>query len=686
MIERHDLDFHWVDTYTVPTKAASKESLARTDERSHMPPPAAHILLNHPVPRSLRDITFPRRQQFHPSPGDWRDEVLYFLLVDRFSDGQEPSRPLLDRTRRTAFRPHGHDGQPWRWDRWAASGAHRWQGGTLKGVASKLGYLQDLGVTALWLSPVFKQRGHLDTFHGYGIQHFLDVDPRFGTRADLVALVEAAHTRSMKIILDIIFNHSGFNWVYPEGVKEPAYRSFPDHYSFGSWLGREGEEIGSHVVDLEAGVWPSEMQSIDCYTRAGVGNLGAGSLDDPNAEHKRTDFFTLRDFALSSHGVLDHLTSCYRYWIALADCDGFRIDTLKHVSFEEGRNFCGAIKEFAANLGKANFLLVGEVAGGDFAQDRYLDVLGRNLDAALDIGEMRMTLQSVAKGLTPPQAYFDGFDAGTAEMGSHRNLGQRHVSILDDHDHVFGQKIRFSSEAASEEQVVAGVALQLFTLGIPCLYYGTEQSLAGPEASERQFLPGWKGGDHADRYLREAMFGPEHPRAAGLDGLSATDGLDRTLPGFGPFGTAGGHCFDPSFHTYRRIVALAALRQRFPVLRVGRQYLRPISLFDSPFLFRGPGELIAWSRILSDEEAVCVVNAHGTQVRGGDVVVDADLNHPDMAFTVVVNSMEAGSGTSSGIAHPVGSQLPIKHRLDGTAFVEIRNMAPSGVIVATNQP
>ena len=60
------------------------------------------------------------------------------------------------------------------------------------------------------------------------------------------------------------------------------------------------------------------------------------------------------------------------YWIALTDCDGFRIDTVKHVTFEQARNFCGAITEFAINLGKRNFLLVGEMAGGDTVADRYL--------------------------------------------------------------------------------------------------------------------------------------------------------------------------------------------------------------------------------------------------------------------------------------------------------------------------
>ena len=131
---------------------------------------------------------------------------------------------------------------------------------------------------------------------------------------------------------------------------------------------------------------------------------------------------------------------------------------------------------------------MGEIAGGDWAANRYLEALDRNLNAALDIGEMREVLGGVAKGLVHPGAYFRGFRSDVA-LGSHRNLGNQHVSVLDDHDHVFGEKVRFSAYAASEAQVVAGLALQLFTLGIPCIYYGTEQALAGPEEEERMWLP-----------------------------------------------------------------------------------------------------------------------------------------------------------------------------------------------------
>ena len=638
-------------------------------------------------PNSIRDnVVLPRRQKGHASPVDWRDEVLYFLLVDRFSDGAEATRPLLDRANPAAARTPLGNGEPGRWDRWAESGASRWQGGTLAGVTSKLDYLKRLGVTTLWLSPVFKQRGHRDDFHGYGVQDFLDVDPRFGTRADLVALVKGAHAKGLRVILDIIFNHSGPNWLYPKdspgGAFQPHYTA--GRYPFGAWLDANGQEVGA-IQNADDGVWPSELQDAEHYTRAGCGSLGAGDIDDPQAEHKRSDFLMLRDFRLAAS--LDDLARCFKYWIALTDCDGFRIDTLKHVSLEEARNFCGSIKEFAANQGKENFFLVGEIAGGDYGEDRYLDVLDRNLNAALDIGEMRPTLTGVAKGLIHPRAFFGGFDAGNAVMGSHRNLGNRHVSILDDHDHVFGQKLRFSSDAASNHQVAVGVALQTFTLGIPCVYYGTEQALAGPEPGERPWLPDWGG---SDRYLREAMFGPAHPRKSGRAGMPDGSGnnnanLDDSLPGFGPFGTAGQHCFDEDSAAYQRIAALLSLRKQIPGLRHGRQYPRPVAFLGLPFEVYGPGELIAWSRILDDEELVCVVNGHGTAPRGADVLVDANLSPPGSTMQVVLNTAQAGDPAGYGGTHRVGSSVPVRRTAQGIAYVEIRDLPASEVLVLANR-
>src|SRR5918999_2092157 len=258
--------------------------------------PFADNILTHARPDSIRrNVLLPRRQHYYPSPADWRDEVLYFLLVDRFSD--EAPRPLLDRRNLRAARPRLPNGQDWRWD--------RWQGGTIRGVKSRLDYLKNLGVSTLWLSPVFKQRGHLDTYHGYGIQDFLEVDPRFGSRQDLVDLVAEAHAQGLRIILDIIFNHSGHNWLYPAntpgGPDTPVYTT--GRHSFGTLRDAQGQPVAA-IQGREDGVWPSEFQDVDYYTRAGNGNLGAGDINDPNAEHKRTDFNTLRDFSLGEPDVL----------------------------------------------------------------------------------------------------------------------------------------------------------------------------------------------------------------------------------------------------------------------------------------------------------------------------------------------------------------------------------------------
>ncbi|HVT80628.1 MAG TPA: alpha-amylase family glycosyl hydrolase, partial [Phycisphaerae bacterium] len=218
-------------------------------------------------PSAVRPVVLPRRTKYFPSPADWRDEVIYFLLPDRFSDGQEATRPMLDVNNRQAARPTG-----FRFDQWAFGGGDRYQGGTIAGIKSKLAYLKGLGVTTLWVGPVFKQRTHWDSYHGYAIQDYLEVDPRLGTRKDLVDLVAAAHAMGLRILLDVIFNHTGNNWVYNgQGPNDadPAYIPWPNYYPKGPWRNRTGNLLapGADPAADDDGVWPSELWPDDLYTR-----------------------------------------------------------------------------------------------------------------------------------------------------------------------------------------------------------------------------------------------------------------------------------------------------------------------------------------------------------------------------------------------------------------------------------
>ncbi|MEU4544724.1 alpha-amylase family glycosyl hydrolase [Nonomuraea dietziae] len=639
-------------------------------------------IVGQPAPRRVQGAPWPERQGYHPSPSDWRDEVIYFLLPDRFSDGREGDRPLLDRSDLWTARPQG-----WRWDRWARSGRERYQGGTLSGVASRLEYLDDLGVTALWIGPVWKQRpvagveggpAEPDDYHGYAVQDFMEVDPRLGTRADLVALVRQAHRRGIRVILDVLLNHSGENWDYDldgQDVVRPPYRAGPP-YDFGAWRDGKGGRLPRGIVPTgpDHGVWPEELQSPEAYTRAGGdgGSFGPGGDEDPDAPYRRADWFS-RDLDMGTR--LQTMIEIYSYWIALADLDGLRVDTLKHVPLEHARAFCGAIREYAERLGKKNFLIVGEVGGGDTIQEKYLKLVGQDLSAVLETGETRATLRAVAEGQAAPEELFNRF---TLPLDiSHRALGSRYVSMLDDHDDLaITPQLRFGMAESAPERTVVGAGLLLFLLGIPCLYYGMEQGLTGPEPEERRWLPGWGVRDLAgDIYLREAMFGPEHPRELG------GHAPDPSTPGFGPFGTSGHHVFDQGNEVYQRVRMLLRARAAHPVLSAGRQYLRALGRADGSFTAPAAGEVVGWSRILAGDEALCVINPSATESRTARLHVDAGLNATATAFTVVANTAEVGGATK----HPVGSTVPVLPSPDGARYVEIQDLPPLSVLVAVNR-
>lgn len=595
--------------------------------------------------RQLDLASFPRTAQFFPSPSAWDDQVFYFFMVDRFSDGKEQgyrdnAGQLVQSGTTPLYTPadkgnaiHTPDDA----SHWRAAGAG-YVGGTLSAVTSKMGYLKRLGVSALWISPIFKQVAFQETYHGYGIQNFLEVDPHFGTRDDLRTLVRVAHEHGIYVILDIILNHTGNVFSYNANrywTEDPPGHWYLDPRWDGNRYTVKGFNDASGHPTLpftqpdprstanwpspDSAVWPIEFQNPDVFTCKGhITNW------DYDPEFREGDFSDLKDIHHGS-GELDayqvspalrYLAEVYKFWIADADLDGFRIDTVKHMDLGATRFFASAIHEFAQQLGKDRFFLVGEITGGRQRAFETREQTG--LDAALGIDDIPDKLEYLVKGYRNPSDYFTLFrNSELLNKGSHTWFRNKVVTMVDDHDQVRkgGHKARFCADAHASKVMLNVLALNALTLGIPCIYYGSEQCFDG------------EGG--SDRYIREAMFGGE----------------------FGAFRSRGVHCFNEDHPVYQELAKLLAIRQQRVVLRRGRQYLREISAptdglhFGVPQLVGGQmRSVVPWSRILSDHEMVLAINTDYDQPKTAWVTIDHDLHKPGEKLTCIYSSDRAQIG------------------------------------------
>ncbi|KAH6722934.1 alpha-amylase [Leptodontidium sp. MPI-SDFR-AT-0119] len=580
-------------------------------------------------------------REFHKSPIAWEDKLLYFLLPDRFSDNQESGYldavgQLVTGSSESIYQPgdngnalDGRDGGSTK--RWLDAGA-KFVGGNLNGLISKLGYLKRLGVTALWVGPIFKQVKNLETYHGYGVQNFLDVDPRFGTREDLQNLVKKAHDHGIFVLLDIILNHSGNVFSYV--TDNPSYNNGQTYEVEGYYDANRNPILPFGVVDEaqypsvfpDGAIWPREMQAGNCFTQQGHINNW-----DSSPEFLDGDFFDLKDIKLgvddpnmfTPQPALQILCQVYKFWIAFADIDGYRIDTVKHMGIGPTRHFAAAMHEYAATLGKDNFLLIGEITGGNVHQTMELT----GLDAALGIGGVQASLWQLPKGYVAPSDYFDLFrNARYLKRGTHTWIRNKIITMVDDHDQVWrgNSKARFASEGPGGKLVLAALAMNLCTLGIPCIYYGSEQGFDGQGGNDGR-------GHSADQYIREAMFGGE----------------------FGAFRSRGKHCFDESNTIYVEVGKVANVRNQEIALRRGRQYLREISgdgvHFGLPYRMGDRiKSVVAWSRIIDNVEVLCALNTDEANVSSAWITVDSGI-HPSGSVLKNLYVYPAGQGTQTSV-------------------------------------
>jgi glycosidase len=528
------------------------------------------------APASIADLDFSPRQDVFPSPLDWRDQVFYQILIDRFDNNAEDLRPYDPDTA-----PRGRD---------VAEGS-RFQGGNLKGITRRLDYIRELGCTAVWISPPFKQRqDDPGSYHGYAIQDFLDIDPRFGTAEDLRDLVRKAHARGMYVILDIVINHTADIFRYTE--EQTPYRP-EGQYEFKEWH----KVSQSKTLTRDDAVWPVELQDPDCFKRKGsIRDLMAAD----EQESVDGDFFNLKELNTANPAVLNVLVSAYKYWIALADVDGYRIDTVRNVEPHFCAKFVNAIREYTTRIGKHGFLFFGEIVGDDDLLHKYVGnngpALGTEewyplLDAVLDF-PLYGVLDEVLKGKKNSgelQTRYERF------RHHYRNLSEAakyYVTFVDNHDQTHRPWYRFMNGVRDPQLAVLAMGFLLTNLGMPCIYYGTEQ--------------GFDGGGDSDVHIRETMFGGK----------------------WGAFNSTGMHFFNPQHAIYRGIAAIAKIRAAEPALRYGRQYFRNISADGNAFGAPMDGKCtLAYSRVLDSDEMLVAMNLD-ENARRDYIQVDAGLTGP----------------------------------------------------------
>ncbi|HUA39070.1 MAG TPA: alpha-amylase family glycosyl hydrolase [Candidatus Sulfopaludibacter sp.] len=460
----------------------------------------------------------------------WQRQSIYQIITDRFYDG-DPSNDNADGN----YDPTGHRG----------TSVH---GGDFKGIEEKLDYLKSLGATAIWISPVvLNARGE---FHGYAGLDFYKVDPHWGTMADLRHLVQAAHARGILVIDDIVVNHGG-NLVDSADPGYPDFKYPPAGYHLRF---RDPARQYPPPFDLNA-THPS-------LTNLFHDNGFIQDYHDP-VQVELGELGGLDDFRTETPYVRAQMEKIYEFWIQQAGFDAFRIDTVKHVEVGFWRDWCPAIRAFAAARGKPDFFMFGEVLDHSDAKcGSYTGMMGGGpfkLDSVLDY-PLYFKIKSVfAEATGGTKQIVEHYRAVSANYDP--SAQNQLVTFLDNHD-----QPRFLSVPGATVARLKVALIFLYTAqGIPCLYYGTEQAFNGGK----------------DPFDREDMFAGRFEW-----GPSLGDNFDMTHP------------------LFQLVARLNNFRRLYPVLQTGIQS----NLWAGA---GGPG-LFAYIRRLGTQQVFVVFNTAET--------------------------------------------------------------------------
>ncbi len=488
------------------------------------------------------------------------DEVFYFMVMDRFNDGDTANNkgfdriPVQEKDSKEDIVRHGY--QP--------TLESFYHGGDFKGITQKLDYLQGLGVTSIWLSPIMKNRstqvgdgpiGAVSGYHGYWILDFTTVDSHWGTEQDFQSLIDESHKRGIKVFIDVITNHTADVISYRECWDCP-YRSREDFPYATSKNGKklnEGFVDGDfstenfaklkdpnyaytpYIYDPKIKKKPDWLNDITLYH-----NRGNSTFSGENSE--MGDFYGLDDLMTENPRVVQGMIEIYSDWVKKYKFDGFRIDTVKHVNIEFWEQFIPAVRQAAKEAGVPHFYMFGEVFSTEPSTLSRYTRLGK-FDSVLDFG-----IQAVVKGVFAEDQSPDRLHDYVAQDDIHRlaSAPQKMMNFVSNHD--IGRLAYFMKEhfkTASEEELIKRLALanayMYFARGVPIIYYGDEQGFVG------------KGGDKG---AREDMFVSKVPSYREIKHVGAPLAPDSAS-------------FDTNHPLYKILAGFAQIHQANPILRSG---------------------------------------------------------------------------------------------------------------------
>lgn len=534
-----------------------------------------------PLPaRTLDDPSF----VYTPSPADWREVPIYQVITDRFFDG-DPSNN--DDNVEADVNPFG------------AISIH---GGDFEGLEQKLDYIRMLGQRAIWVSPVVRNVNGV--FHGFAAQDFNEIDPHWGSLDDLRALVDAAHARDMYVIIDVVQNHMG-DLVTSTDFGYPGFNLTGYNLRWRNTSRRHAppfDDLGRFHNYGNIGNWGDATQVL----------LG--------------DFAGLDGIRTEDPGVRQDLTTIYQALIAATDCDGFRVDTARHVEMDFWETFLPALYDSAHGLGKTNFLVYCEAwLGGDSEVGAFTAT--NRFNSAIYF-PMRDTMESVFVWNGNTSWLTDRYDALTAYDPIAR---YRLVNFLDNHD--MSRYLSADKLQGNIPKLKVALAFLYTYLQVPCLYYGTEQ--------------GFDGGN--DPYDREDMFDGEFE-----------------------YGPSLGDNFDFTHELFRHVRLLTLLREAYPELARGT--------FTQRWQSFGGGGLYCFSRILDGNEVFVALNTSSSSLTALNGGIGPSTSFPQ--GTILANVFDPADrvtvGSGGGGSHVAVTVPGYGFKLYVTED-DLRSLAPSVV-------